>query len=70
MAQLDLTPEEALILRETLEAALSELHLEIAATDNRAYRDDLKRRKAVLLHVIESLAANGANPTDPPRVGA
>jgi hypothetical protein len=61
MIQINLKPEEALILRETLETALSELRFEIADTDSRAYRNDLKHRRVVLQQVIETLAVSDGN---------
>ena len=55
MVSIELSEEEANILRETLASFLSDLRMEIADTDRMEFRDELKRRKAVLLKVVETL---------------
>ena len=60
MIQLDLTDDEARILAEILEAAHSDLRMEIADTDSMHFRDMLKGRKAVIAKVLESLGAGGS----------
>jgi IS1 family transposase len=53
MVQLEITPDEREILLELLQSCLSDLHSEIAHTDNYDYREMLKNRK----HVLQKLAA-------------
>ncbi len=59
MIELDLTEEETSILKMVLESYLSDLRMEISHTDRQEFRDMLKERKAVLIKVIETLAAPG-----------
>ena len=56
MLQLDLTAKEAAILADTLQAALTELHTEIAHTDSHDYKEQLKERQQVLERTQEALA--------------
>lgn len=51
MIDLKLNSEETIILEETLSRSLSLLHDEIAHTDSNEYRNMLKTRKEVLLHI-------------------
>lgn len=55
MPQLDLDSNEAAVLKETLESAVSELGYEIADTDAKDYRDKLKGKQALLKAVLERL---------------
>jgi hypothetical protein len=55
MAQLTLIPEEAAALRDMLSSSISDLRMEIAATDSRAFREDLKRLKVLLIGLLEQL---------------
>ncbi len=55
MLELDLSQEEKTILKSLLESELSDLRMEIADTDRMEFREMLKRRKAVLVKVIEAL---------------
>jgi hypothetical protein len=55
MVHLDLTPEDAEVLGETLTSFLSDLRMEIADTDSMDYRDMLKARKAILVKVLDAL---------------
>jgi hypothetical protein len=55
MIHLDLTPGEQVLLREMLEAQLSDLRMELAGTDRLAYRDILRTHNAVLQKVLDSL---------------
>jgi hypothetical protein len=55
MVRLELTPEEVGTLRQVLESYLSDLHREIAGTDNRAYRADLKKTEAFLRDLLQRL---------------
>jgi hypothetical protein len=54
---LDFSAEERELLQELVEQQLSELRMEIAGTDSQDFREGLKKRKAVLLKLQESLAA-------------
>lgn len=55
MIQLDITVEEKEILMEVLESYLSDLRMEIADTDNKDFREELKTRKAALKKVLDVL---------------
>jgi len=59
MYHLDLSSEDAYVLRDTLEQYLSDLRMEIADTDRLDYRDQLKHRKAILQRVAEALTPAG-----------
>jgi hypothetical protein len=48
MIHLDLSDEEARLLRELLESDLSELRTEIAGTDTHDFRERLKQKEAAL----------------------
>jgi len=56
MHTLELSSEEAYVLRETLEAYLSDLRMEIADTDRMDFRDQLKHRRELLERVLSALA--------------
>lgn len=56
---LDLSSEDAYVLRDTLEHYLSDLRLEIADTDRLGFRDRLKHRKAILERIGQALAPMG-----------
>jgi hypothetical protein len=55
MIHLEITREDAEILTEVLDSALSDLRYEISNTDLLDYRNSLKRRKAVLVEVLGQL---------------
>ncbi len=55
MIQLDLSDEEAQVLKEVLETAHSDLRMQIADTDRKDFRDMLKARKAVIAKVLDGL---------------
>ncbi len=55
MINLDLTKEESDILATILESYLSDLRMEIADTDSMDFRESLKKKKAVLKKVLETL---------------
>jgi hypothetical protein len=57
MARLELTPAEAEVLREVVEKTLVDLRREIAHTDSREYRDQLRWRESLLGEVLERLGA-------------
>jgi hypothetical protein len=56
MHTLELSSEEAYVLRETLQSFLSDLRMEIVDTDRKDYRDQLKHRRELLERVVEALA--------------
>jgi hypothetical protein len=56
MHTLELSSEEAYVLRETLMSYLSELRMEIVDTDRKDFRDQLKHRRALLERVVDALA--------------
>lgn len=55
MVQIDLDPDERARLAEILEGTLSDLRMEISHTDQKDFRDMLKRRKEVLQKVLDAL---------------
>jgi hypothetical protein len=60
MIHLELDEAEVTILRETIEAVLSDLRMEIADTDRQDYRDMLKGRKRALNKVLAALGVGSA----------
>lgn len=57
MIQLKLTDAEAEVLRNILTYHLSELRMEIAGTDSKDFRDDLKEREEVITRLLAELEA-------------
>ena len=55
MTELNLTPEQVDILKETLDSYQSDLTTEIAHTDNREFREMLKNKKTVLNEIVDML---------------
>lgn len=55
MIQIELTSEEAGILREILTSYLSDLRMEIAGTENMDFREALKKKEALLKKLIQRL---------------
>jgi hypothetical protein len=55
MIQLQLTAEDARLLEETLKHVLSDLSVEIAGTDKKAYRDEIKDHRAALQAIADQL---------------
>jgi hypothetical protein len=55
MIQLDLTPDEREIMTTVLKSYLSDLRMEIADTDRKAFRDMLKERKQVIRKVLDAI---------------
>lgn len=55
MIQLDLTPDEREIMTTVLGSYLSDLRMEIANTDRKAFRDMLKERKQVIRKVLDAI---------------
>lgn len=56
MLRLELTEEEARVLRDTLVSCVMELRMEIADTDQMEFRESLKRNKQILHSIAERLA--------------
>ncbi len=56
MPNLQLSDDEAAVLRAVLEADVTDLRMEIANTDSKEFRDDLKRKEASLRSMLERLA--------------
>jgi hypothetical protein len=59
MIHLDLDEQEQQILDETLKSYLSDLSCEIADTDNKDYRENLKARRVVLQKIMDALEKSG-----------
>ena len=55
MIQLDLNQQDIEVLVDTLEGYLSNLRMEISATDLQDYREGLKSRKEILIKVLDEL---------------
>ncbi len=55
MILLELDDKEVVLLRETLASDLSDLGYEIANTDSKDYRDDLKEKQKALKRIVEQL---------------
>lgn len=64
MIHLDLTPDERDDFRDVIENVLTELRMEIAHTDNRDFRDQLKQRQAVLAKVLLAVEQASAQPVE------
>jgi predicted amidohydrolase YtcJ len=56
MVQLELTDDEATILKAVLEAQVRDLPREIHVTHDRAFKQVLKQKEAALERVLEQLA--------------
>lgn len=55
MARLDLTDEEASLLKEVLAEYVSDLRLEVGGTDSMDFREALKEKERILGGLIERL---------------
>lgn len=55
MAHIDLNEEQKAIFISILENDLSDLRMEIADTHHSDYKEELKKKKEVLISVIESM---------------
>ena len=60
MIHLDLTADEASILKAALESYLGDLRMEIAGTDSMDFRESLKKTKAILRRIADQLASEEA----------
>jgi hypothetical protein len=65
MPKLELTEPEADLLREIAEEWLSDLRVEIGHTDNLDYREGLKKKEALLHHVLDRLGVPVTVPSRP-----
>lgn len=63
--QLDLPDDDVELLREVVDSALDRLSWEIAHTDNRVYRQDLKGRRDRLRGLVDVLG--GQPPAQHPK---
>lgn len=57
MIPLELTEEEAGVLKQLLDDNLSDLRMEIADTDAREFRESLKEKKKLLQGIFDRLQA-------------
>ncbi len=55
MTTLNLSPEQAEVLKQTLTSYLSDLRLEISATDNHDFREQLKAKEETLKAILADL---------------
>ncbi|HET6419451.1 MAG TPA: hypothetical protein VFG19_04795 [Geobacteraceae bacterium] len=53
MASLTFTENEVSLVREILEAYYSDLRMEIAGTDNKQVRDELKAKEATIKGILD-----------------
>jgi hypothetical protein len=61
MLQMQLTTEEALMLREILESYLGDLREEVHHTDSFEYREALKRQENTLKKLLQQLQSDMAS---------
>lgn len=59
MANLELTMDEALLLKEILQSHLGDLRMEIADTDLQSFREKLRKNEEVIKRIIERLGKVG-----------
>jgi hypothetical protein len=57
MPTLTLSDEEAAVVKHALTAYLSDLRMEVHATDSFDMREELKHEEAVLNHILQGLGA-------------
>jgi len=55
MVRLELDRQQAEMLREMLEGYLGDLRMEVSQTDQKDFREDLKKREELLKDLIERL---------------
>lgn len=65
MVTIELTQEEARMLREVLTSYLSDLRMEIADTDSKAFREALKEGEVFLKDLLHRLEQEGVPDTFP-----
>ena len=61
MINLELSEEEQQALINVLEEGISDLRREIVHTEKADFKEDLKRKKNILVHVLEMLKGVAAN---------
>jgi tRNA threonylcarbamoyladenosine modification (KEOPS) complex Pcc1 subunit len=62
VVQITLTHEEAATLRGALNSYVSDLRMEVADTDSKPFRENLKREEAMLKKLLQQLDAELAAP--------
>jgi hypothetical protein len=62
MVHMQLSAEEALLLREIIESYLGDLRAEVHHTETVEYREGLKHREATLKKLLEQLEPDVASP--------
>jgi hypothetical protein len=62
MLQMQLSTEEALLLREILESYLGDVRDEVHHTDSFEYRDELKHKEATLKKLLQQLQPDMTSP--------
>jgi hypothetical protein len=55
MHTIELNEAEMRVLKTTLQSFISDLGVEIAGTDRKDYRDEIKQKRDALEHVLEKL---------------
>jgi hypothetical protein len=63
MAQITLTPEETVELRQVLDSYVSDLRMEISNTDQMDFREGLKSREEFLKKLLRQLEDPAQRPT-------
>ena len=61
MVRIELSDQEAVIMREFLEAGLHALYREIHHTETRSFKDQLKAKQALIERLLDQLAKEPAN---------
>jgi hypothetical protein len=64
MTRIELTPEKAGMLREILESYLSDLRMEISATDLQDFREKLKNKAQFLRELLDQLEEKAEKPSN------
>ncbi|MBF0548007.1 MAG: hypothetical protein HQM08_26455 [Candidatus Riflebacteria bacterium] len=64
MITIELIPEDASVLKGVLADCVSDLRMEIADTDEMAYREELKKVKEVLKKVIQMIPVESPQELD------
>lgn len=62
MNAISLTDNEITVVRDVIQNYLSELHTEIAHTDDRDFREALRRRQDLLQGILQKLVTVGRQP--------
>jgi hypothetical protein len=56
MIRLELTDDDAKVLKNALESYLSDLRMEVADTDRQNFRDELKQEETTIKKILGALA--------------